>query len=84
MLGMKINPKLLEHCSMRGANTIRGLMSPIAKFVMESGAVGQFVITDLRIFGATALFWLASPFMKSERATGKDMLKLFWGRQCSL
>ena len=62
---------------MLGANTMWGLMSPMAKFVMASGAIGPLVITDLRISGAAALFWLASFFTRPERVAGKDMAKLF-------
>ena len=45
---------------MHGSHTMRGLMSPIAKFVMASGAIGPMVITGPGIFGAAALFRIAS------------------------
>ena len=45
------------HVSMLAANTIWGLMSPIAKIVMAGGVVTPLVVTDLRIFGAMVM-WL--------------------------
>ena len=68
--------KLKGHSSMLGANVMWGLMSPVAKFVMVGGAVTPLVVTDLRITGAMALFWIASFFQKRERVAPKDLLKL--------
>ncbi len=51
---------------MFGANAIWGVMSPIAKFVMISGTITPWVVTNLRIAGAMILFWLVSLFMKPE------------------
>lgn len=68
--------KLKGHGSMLGANVMWGLMSPVAKFVMIGGAVTPFVVTELRIIGAMALFWIASFFQKPERVVPKDLLKL--------
>lgn len=65
------------HGAMFGANAMWGLMSPLAKFVMIGGAVTPLVVTDLRIFGAMVLFWIASFFRKPERVGHKDLAKLF-------
>ena len=65
------------HVSMLGANVMWGLMSPAAKLVMAGGIVTPLVLTDLRIFGAMVLFWIASLFRKQERVCPKDMAKLF-------
>ena len=54
-----------------------GLMSPMAKLVMVSGAVTPLVLTDLRILGAMVLFWIASFFQKQEHVNHKDLAKLF-------
>lgn len=62
---------------MLGANVMWGLMSPIAKFVMVSGAVTPLVVTDMRIGGAMLLFWLASLFQKPEHVNHKDLALLF-------
>lgn len=62
---------------MLGANTVWGVMAPIAKFVMISGTITPLVITNLRIAGAMILFWLVSLFMKPEHVCSKDLAKLF-------
>lgn len=57
---------------MLGANVMWGLMSPVAKAVLVGGLVTPLVVTDLRIFGAMVLFWVASLFRSpsmSRRAT---------------
>lgn len=46
------------HASMLEANTMWGLMSPLSKLLMASGAVTSLVVTDLRIGGAMVLFCL--------------------------
>lgn len=65
------------HGAMLGANCIWGLMSPVAKIVMAGSIISPLVLTDLRIFGAMALFWIASLFTKPEHVDPKDMIKLF-------
>ena len=40
------------HASMFGANAMWGLLSPISKVIMASGAITPLVVTDLRIGGA--------------------------------
>lgn len=60
------------------ANAIWGLMSPVAKIVIASGAATSLVVTDLRFFGAMILFWLASFFQKPEHVNHRDMAKSFW------
>lgn len=50
------------HGAMLGANVMWGLMSPVAKAVLVGGLVTPLVVTDLRIFGAMVLFWIASLF----------------------
>lgn len=62
---------------MLGANSMWGLMSPISKFIMLTGAVSPLVVTDLRITGAMILFWIASLFQKPEHVSHKDLARLF-------
>lgn len=69
--------KLKGHVSMLAANSMWGLMAPLAKFVMMGGAVSSLVMTDLRVFGAMILFWLFSFFQKPEHVGHKDLMKLF-------
>lgn len=65
------------HVAMFSANVMWGLMSPLAKLVIIGGAVTPLVITDMRIFGAMVLFWIASSFRKPEYVPPKDMFRLF-------
>lgn len=62
---------------MFGANTLWGLMSPVSKLLMASGAVTPFVVTDMRIGGAMLLFWMLSFFLPAEKVCPRDLLKLF-------
>ena len=62
---------------MLAANCIWGLMAPIAKIVMAGSIITPLVLTDLRVFGAMALFWVASLFRKPEKVEPKDMMRLF-------
>ena len=69
--------KLKGHGAMLCANAMWGLMSPLAKLVMIGGLVTPLVVTDLRVFGAMALFWIVSFFRKPEHVGHKDLAKLF-------
>lgn len=64
------------HLAMLGANLMWGLMSPIAKLVMAAGVVTPLMLTDFRIFGAAALFWITSMFTKHEHVPPHDLLLL--------
>ena len=68
---------LKGHGAMLGANAMWGLMSPMAKFVMLGGVVTPLVVTDMRVFGAMVLFWIASLFGKREHVAPADLMKLF-------
>lgn len=69
--------KMKGHASMLAANSMWGLMAPLAKFVMMGGAISSLVMTDMRVFGAMVLFWLFSFFQKPEHVGHKDLAKLF-------
>lgn len=69
--------QLKGHGAMLGANAMWGLMSPMAKFVMVGGIITPLVVTDLRVFGAMILFWIASFFGKREHVAPVDLMKLF-------
>ena len=66
------------HASMLGANIMWGLMSPISKVIMLTGAITPLVVTYLRIGGAMILFWITSFFQKPEHVHHKDMVHLFF------
>lgn len=61
---------------MLGANTLWGLMSPVAKTVMAAGTVTPLLLTDFRIVGAALLFWLTSLLRPSEHVPAADLLRL--------
>jgi len=65
------------HLAMFSANVMWGLMSPIAKIVMVGGFITPLLVTDIRLFGAMALFWIASIFTKYEKVPLKDLFRLF-------
>ena len=72
---MKSDFKLKGHLAMVGANTMWGLMAPVAKIVMGAGVVSPLLMTDFRIFGAAILFWIASlAFGKREHVPARDLL----------
>ncbi len=64
------------HVAMIGANTMWGLMAPIAKMVMAAGLVSPLLMTNFRIVGAALLFWTASLFVPSEKVPPRDLLLL--------
>lgn len=64
------------HIAMAGANTMWGLMAPVAKMVMAAGVVSPLLMTNFRIIGAAFLFWTASLFVPSEKVAPKDLLLL--------
>lgn len=64
--------KLKGHVAMLGANVMWGLMAPVVKIVVAGGIVTPLLMTNFRIFGAMALFWLTSLFLPSERVPWKD------------
>lgn len=65
------------HLALLGSNVIWGVMSPISKFVLAGGVVSSMALVDVRIFGGTILFWIASLFFKSEKVDRKDYIRLF-------
>lgn len=65
------------HLALFGSNIMWGVMAPISKFVLAGGIVTSAALTDIRIFGGTLLFWIASLFFKAEHVDRKDYIKLF-------
>lgn len=68
--------KAKGHLAMIGANTIWGLMSPVAKMVFAAGVVFPVVMVDFRVAGAALLFWLTSIFTPREHVPLRDILRL--------
>lgn len=61
---------------MFGANLTWGLMSPVVKLVLASGAVAPMLLVDFRMAGAAVLFWITSLFMPREHVPARDKLLL--------
>lgn len=64
------------HIAMIAANSMWGLMSPVAKVVLTAGTVTPLLLTDLRIAGAAILFWITSLFTPNEKVPPADLLRL--------
>lgn len=62
---------------MFSANFLWGMMSPISKSIFFTGVISAFSLTNMRMVGAAAFFWIASLFMPRERVTRRDLLLLF-------
>lgn len=69
--------KIKGHLAMMGANITWGLMAPIVKLVLASGAIAPFLLVDFRMAGAAMLFWLTSLFMPKEHVPLQDIFRLF-------
>lgn len=73
-----ITDKLRGHLAMLTANTMWGLMSPVAKAVLLFGPVSYLSLTSFRMAGAAVVFWIASLFTKREPINRHDLFLLFW------
>lgn len=69
--------KLKGHSAMFTANFLWGIMSPISKSIFFTGVISAFSLTNMRMVGAAAFFWIASLFMPRESVTKRDLLLLF-------
>ena len=67
------------HLAMLTASIAWGLMAPISKAAMNSDAVSEMLVADMRIFAAAILFWIFSLFTKNEKVADKaDYVKFFF------
>jgi len=64
------------HAAMLGANTMWGVMAPVAKMVLAAGVVTPMLLTGFRMAGAAVLFWIASLFARREHVPPTDLLLL--------
>lgn len=69
--------KLKGHAAMFSANFLWGVMSPLSKSIFFTGVISAFSLTNMRMVGAAAFFWIASLFMPRERVMRRDLLLLF-------
>ena len=67
---------LKGHAAMFGANTMWGVMAPVAKMVLAAGVVTPLLMVGFRMAGAAILFWVASLFTTREHVPAADLLRL--------
>lgn len=75
---------LKGHVCTLGAALLFGLMSPMCKLVMQSGAVDGMQLAFLRVSGAALLFWLISPLAPREKIRHRDWLPLLAMSLCGM
>ena len=68
--------KTAGHLAVAGAYTIFGLNIVFCKDIANSDVLSPYVLFTLRTAGATALFWLISLFMPSEKVERGDFWKI--------
>ena len=61
------------HLALLGSNVMWGVMAPISKFVLAGGFITSAALVDIRIFGGTVLFWIASMFIAPEKVDRKAL-----------
>lgn len=69
--------KVKGHGAMLGAEFMWGVGAPLGKVIL-AGSITPVLLTDFRIIGAAALFWIFSLFTKQESVTPKDLLAMFF------
>lgn len=69
--------KVKGHGAMLGAEFMWGVGAPLGKVIL-AGSITPVLLTDFRIIGAAALFWIFSLFTKPEPVTPKDLLAMFF------
>ena len=62
---------------MLGAEFMWGVSAPLGKVIL-AGGVTPLMLTDCRMVGAAALFWVLSLFTGRERVEGRDLLLMFF------
>ena len=67
------------HLCIFAANIIFGIYIPISKYMLTNFLSGE-VLTLFRMWGATAIFWIASIFVREDKVDKKDiLLMMFFG-----
>jgi len=69
--------KIKGHSAMLGAEFMWGVSAPLGKVIL-AGGVTPLMLTDCRMVGAAALFWVLSLFTGRERVEGRDLLLMFF------
>ncbi|MCE3259305.1 MAG: family transporter [Bacteroidetes bacterium] len=68
---------LKGHIALFAAQIIYAMNYSIAKDLMPA-YIGPIALVFLRVFGACALFWLLSLFVKVQKVEKKDMIRMSW------
>lgn len=74
---MHSRKKITGHLALFVSNTMWGIMSPVSKLLFAGGLITGTALADLRILSGTLLFWLVSLFVKTDKVSRGDYLKLF-------
>ncbi len=69
--------KFKGHAAMTGAEVLWGVSAPLGKGVLMAG-VSPLLLTDCRMIGAAILFCIISLFVKNEKVSPNDLLKMFF------
>lgn len=75
--------KLKGHGAMMGAEILWGVSAPLGKAILAAG-MSPIVLTDCRMAGAAALFWILSLFTPREKVRPKDLLLMFFAALCGV
>lgn len=68
---------------MIGAEFFWGVGAPLGKIII-AGGMTPLLLTNCRIIGAAALFWIISLFTKNEKVTPRDLLMMFFASLFSI
>ncbi|MDR2040746.1 MAG: DMT family transporter [Tannerella sp.] len=71
------NKNFKGHAALFTAYLVFGLNTPVSKAILADGAISPIALTFFRFAGATALFWLASLFVKKEPVCRRDIFLFF-------
>lgn len=75
--------RLQGHICILAANIIFGLFIPASKYLMANCLSGG-TLTLARMWGAAALFWLASVFVKNDKVERRDLALFFLFSFCGV
>ena len=75
--------KLKGHGAMLGAEFMWGVSAPLGKAILAAG-MSPLMLTNCRMIGAAALFWIVSLFTRNEEVAHRDLLRMFFAALCGV
>ncbi|MDE7080998.1 MAG: DMT family transporter [Muribaculaceae bacterium] len=75
--------KLKGHGAMLGAEFMWGVSAPLGKAILAAG-MSPLMLTNCRMVGAAALFWIISLFTRNEEVEHRDLLRMFFAALCGV